>query len=520
MAPVTPSDLQRELDAIFDEGRGARDAEPFLMGALAEAERVGDRAMMLTVQNELAGLYRAFSRHEEAVAAAESALALIDDLGADGSDVHATTLINAATAQRAAGDHDGALARYRRALAISESTMAPTDRRLAALHNNLSMVYSETGDDARARDELRAALAILEATTTEPDGDIDVATTLTNLGLVELSLGEGAEARVHLDEAVAALRRSGFQSNAHYASALAGAAQARFRGGEYPEAVDLYTEAAELLARIYGTDNDYYRVTAQNLDEAREAASVRGASAQPASPRGGDRRESAQPAPPAPPPEGATAEKAGPAPSGTMSGLELAREYWNAYGPALLERYPALRGRVAAGLVGHGSDCYGFDDDLSRDHDFGPGFCLWLTAEDYADHGAALQADYDALPEEFAGVGPRTTSPRATGTARRVGVFEIGGFYREITGYADAPDSLHEWLMLEGGDPRGGDQRGDLRRSAWGVQQGAGRLQAHAEGCAPRADLPAVGNDGSGRAVQRAADARSWAGGGGVAGDR
>ena len=57
------------------------------------------------------------------------------------------------------------------------------------------------------------------------------------------------------------------------------------------------------------------------------------------------------------------------------------------------ERYASVKHRIAAGLVGHGSECYGFDDALSRDHDFGPRVCLWLTADDYAEFGERLQAD-------------------------------------------------------------------------------------------------------------------------------
>ena len=85
-----------------------------------------------------------------------------------------------------------------------------------------------------------------------------------------------------------------------------------------------------------------------------------------------------------------------------VSGLKLARAFWTQMGkPMIAAKYPQYAGRIASGLVGHGSECYGFDDAYSQDHDFGPRFCLWLTDEDYAAIGEQLEADYEALPRKF-----------------------------------------------------------------------------------------------------------------------
>jgi len=62
-----------------------------------------------------------------------------------------------------------------------------------------------------------------------------------------------------------------------------------------------------------------------------------------------------------------------------MQGLSLCEKYFNEVGlPVLEKECGGLIDRMAFGLVGDGSECYGFDDKISRDHDWGAGFCIWL----------------------------------------------------------------------------------------------------------------------------------------------
>ncbi len=127
-----------------------------------------------------------------------------------------------------------------------------------------------------------------------------------------------------------------------------------------------------------------------------------------------------------------------------MKGLEISREYYKQYGLPMLEaEFSEVIDRVAAGLVGEGSECLGFDDEISRDHDFDMGFCLFVTEEDYAKFGFKLSRAYSRLPKEFMGLERNMLSP--VGGNRR-GVITVEDFYTRHLGAASAPDTVERWL--------------------------------------------------------------------------
>lgn len=495
---LSVSQFYKELDNMFASHASAQEIEKYLLNALNQSQEEAlketqnkeskekancaydksqesnAQALQLSVLNELMGFYRSRGEHAKNQPIINRALNIANEMQLSGTEAGTTTLINAATSLRAAGDYDRAEEIYSQALKESSKTLKPNDRKLAALHNNLSMLYSETGKIKEAIDQLEKALDILQKSSVNPSTDIDIAATHTNIALAILqecsqpsestnsksdSLNSAFE---HAQMSLKIYKDGNNQNQPHYASALAGYAQVQYARKEYSDAVKAYSEALDLIAQCYGKDSESYAITAENLQQAQDAEEKFTASGvadaiQCAAEKSPETDE--------PKPESnktiqsnktiksIKTVKAEDNPK-IKNGMQLAKSYWQTYGKPLLDqpKFAKYKNRIAAGLVGHGSECYGFDDEISRDHDFGPGFCLWLTDEDYAKIGDDLQAAYDSLPQEYAGFGSREETPRAKSCeeSKRVGVFSISEFFENITGFATAPskNEPHLWLSL------------------------------------------------------------------------
>lgn len=127
-----------------------------------------------------------------------------------------------------------------------------------------------------------------------------------------------------------------------------------------------------------------------------------------------------------------------------MKGIELSEKFFEEFGRPMIENeFGEYADRICAGLVGHGSECFGFDDGLSRDHDFGAGFCLWITEEDERRFGFRLFRAYEKLPKDYGGV---VASKKSLFGGDAKGVQTIEGFYKNYTGKPGAPETLYDWL--------------------------------------------------------------------------
>ena len=131
-----------------------------------------------------------------------------------------------------------------------------------------------------------------------------------------------------------------------------------------------------------------------------------------------------------------------------MKGLEIAEKYYLEFGEKMIDaEFADIKDKLAAGLIGGGSECFGFDDEISKDHDFEAGFCIFIPGEDIIDRKTefALERAYAKLPKEFMGLKKSLVSP--VGGSRH-GVIRISDFFLEKTGTKDGKLTIADWLTV------------------------------------------------------------------------
>lgn len=248
-----------KLDRLFADNR-VDEVEPFLLSRLEQAKEEKDYGSYLSIGNELIGFYRSVSEYEKAFAISEDVLLLMEELQLDNTEHFATTLLNTATAYRAAGRYEEALADYARALRIYETTIPAGDYRFAGLYNNVSILLEQLGDNEKAAVFLERAIEIVEK---QPDARMELATSKTNLALICFKLQDEKRAEQLLTEAIGIFRENKENTDAHYSAALAGMGEACFRMGRLEKSLSFYQMALEEVQKHFGK-NDSYRLLCAN----------------------------------------------------------------------------------------------------------------------------------------------------------------------------------------------------------------------------------------------------------------
>ena len=145
-----------------------------------------------------------------------------------------------------------------------------------------------------------------------------------------------------------------------------------------------------------------------------------------------------------------------------MPGLVLAEEFYQgAVNPILASHYPDLR--YSAALIGSGSEVLGFDDEMSRDHHWGPRVMLFLSTDDFKEKRDAIRSVLsNELPPQYLGYstnfappditdhGAQMLQPVISGPVNhRVEIHTLAGYFHSYLNIdIEKPLSPVDWLTL------------------------------------------------------------------------
>ncbi|MCR5292906.1 MAG: DUF4125 family protein [Eubacterium sp.] len=409
----------RELDKMFREGR-ADEVPSFFDACMKKAEAENDKEGIAVILNEEVGYYRQNSDYEQGIASGRKAKKILEELGQQGTLPYAMTLLNLATIYRAAGELESAEKTYDNVYEIFTAVLSSDDSKFTEYYNNISLLYEEQGRFDKAEECLMEAIRIGEANGTTV---YRTAVSYANLGQVLLMNKKTGLAMYYFINSDKLFNEKNLYDN-HHALAISGMAEVMERRGEKDKALEYYRQALDMIESFIGRNKDWDRVYERYEALLTDALCVKDNDI--------DKREQKD---------------------SEVNGMLLAEDFYEKYGRVMIhEKFQEYESRIAVGKVGEGSECFGYDDAISRDHDFKPGFSMWLTDEDYDKIGVELQAEYDLIYDKYIseisdGIVSNTMNEDDEVTGR-TGVRKISDFYASLTGIPEGPESIKDWVSL------------------------------------------------------------------------
>lgn len=401
-------DIQQVIGGLNElfQNRETDKVEDYLSGHLESALKEGDAGAAITIINELIGFYRDTSQYDKAEAYCSRLLPFMEKAGLKDTVHYGTSCINIANVYRASGRLEDSMAHYRKVFEIYDKVLDRNDFLYASLYNNLSLLYQEMGEFEQATEALCKALEIVRL---YPEEKVKLAVTCSNLAACYVRTGDLEEAE-HASAEAMSIFQNGLTDDFHYSASVSVAADIQYQMGNYEQAAEFYQQAMQAQKRHVGLTHAYFRIVS-NLQM--------------------------------------TMEKLGK--PDALKGLVLSRDYYREFGHIFPQRMADCVKELTFAKVGEGSDCFGWDDILSMDHDFGPGFCVFVSRENYAEWGEELEKVYSLLPQSYRGF---DQPPQIKG-APRYGVLVTEEFFSRILelsedecAYLTAHETLPEETFL------------------------------------------------------------------------
>lgn len=382
--------IQKKYHSLLRDGKEV-EMLPLIEEAIEIAFSNKDFAKLVELLNDYGGALRNTGDYSKSIQSLLTAKTLIETHFNKNSEAYANTLMNLANAYRMNSDREEAFNLFNKADEIFKN-LNLYNYSYASNANNLALLFLEDGNPQRAYDLLKSAEKILSEI---PHHSIQLATTYNNLFDVCTLMKKDSEAKDYIFKAKEFLESKISPANPLYASVLNNLAKYYFNIGEIEKSTSLYNISKKIIENTYGKESEAYKNIVSNLNFIKENLK----------------------------PE----SKDDITENNLKKGIEISEDfYFNQVKPFILKNYPDLVRYSAFGLVGEGSECYGFDDEISKDHDFIKR-CSWF------------------LPRDIISQLPITEINLGDGLVK---IIAVEDFYKYYTLYEKGPLTLKEFRKV------------------------------------------------------------------------
>lgn len=348
---------------------------------------------LIEILNEYSGSLRNVGRYDDAITAIDESLRLYEKSDTYTPQTYATILINLGNTYREKKSYYEAETHLLKAKEIFQS-VGDTSYAYIGLLNNLSLLYRDTNNYETAHELQLEAVRLLEPT----EYQVPLAISYNNLYEISKHVKGKQELspQVYLDKAAYILRREVGTEHPMYAAVLNNRADFEMEQHHYDVTLNLYREALPIVKHNYGVESQAYQSVLHNLEYVKDLIK--------------------------------TLQQE--VPCHRQTGLELGRELAHQVAQDIELNLPDLAPYMCLALVGTGSECLGFDDAISEDHDFTKRCQLFLPADIYETNKERLQSYFKNY---------------AYGTVQ---IECISEFYQRYTLYPEGPQCEKEFRRV------------------------------------------------------------------------
>jgi len=380
--------------------------------------------------NELGGTLKYVGYYDEAEDNLLKSLEIIKKKYGDNNLPYATSLLNLTEVYRFAQKFNLLEENYKKIVKIYQDNSADNSFSYAGLCNNFGLYYQNVGNMKAAYDLHLKSLDILKNYDSE-EYLLEYAVTLSNLFNPCYQLGMKEKAVEYLYKGIEIFEKNVGKEHPLYSASLNNMAIYYYNERQLEKAIEFFEKAAEISKKTMGLDSDNYKNILSNIEFIKEElGKISDTSSSQKSKIDNNK----------------VGENLIKEDLKNIKGLELSKRYfYDLVLPEFKKNLNDILPLCAFGLVGEGSECYGYDDKISQDHDFGPSVCIWLRKDDYLKHKDKINEVLKKLPKTYLGF--QELKESEWGSDRR-GLLNIEDFYFKFLGSSKAPETIADWQKI------------------------------------------------------------------------